>query len=49
MVSCNVLVPQLFWFRKLRQNLVVVFIISILVNVGHVVRALRHHRGLAAP
>jgi molybdopterin-containing oxidoreductase family membrane subunit len=34
MVSCNVLVPQLFWFRKLRHNLTVVFIISILVNVG---------------
>ena len=34
MVSCNVLVPQFFWFRALRQNLVFVFIISILVNVG---------------
>ena len=34
MVTCNVLVPQLFWFRGLRHNLVVVFIISILVNVG---------------
>jgi len=34
MVGCNVLVPQVFWFKKLRQNLVFVFIISILVNVG---------------
>src|SRR6478609_2707992 len=34
MVTCNVLVPQLFWFRGLRHNLVVVFIISILVNIG---------------
>jgi Ni/Fe-hydrogenase subunit HybB-like protein len=34
MVSCNVLVPQLFWFRWIRHNLVVVFIMSILVNVG---------------
>jgi molybdopterin-containing oxidoreductase family membrane subunit len=34
MVSCNVLVPQVFWFRWCRQNLVVIFIISILVNVG---------------
>lgn len=34
MMSCNVLVPQLFWFRKIRQNLVIVFIISILVNIG---------------
>jgi molybdopterin-containing oxidoreductase family membrane subunit len=34
MVSCNVLVPQVFWFKFCRQNLVVVFIISILVNIG---------------
>jgi molybdopterin-containing oxidoreductase family membrane subunit len=34
MVTCNVLVPQLFWFKSLRHNLVVVFIISILVNIG---------------
>jgi Ni/Fe-hydrogenase subunit HybB-like protein len=34
MVTCNVLVPQLFWFRWVRHNLVVVFIISILVNIG---------------
>jgi molybdopterin-containing oxidoreductase family membrane subunit len=34
MVGCNVFVPQVFWFKKIRQNLVVVFIISILVNVG---------------
>jgi len=34
MVSCNVLVPQVFWFKWCRQNLVVVFAISILVNVG---------------
>jgi molybdopterin-containing oxidoreductase family membrane subunit len=34
MVSCNVLVPQLYWFKKMRTNLVVVFIASLLVNVG---------------
>ncbi len=34
MVSCNVLVPQLFWFRKLRRSIAVMFAISILVNVG---------------
>src|SRR6516225_89194 len=34
MVSCNVLVPQVFWFKWFRQNLLAVFIISILVNVG---------------
>jgi len=30
----NALVPQLMWFKKIRSNLVVVFIISILINVG---------------
>ncbi|MBI2926348.1 MAG: polysulfide reductase NrfD [Verrucomicrobia bacterium] len=34
MISCNVIFPQLFWSKKVRQNLVAVFIISILVNVG---------------
>jgi len=34
MVIPNVVVPQLFWFRKVRQNLLIVFIISIIVNVG---------------
>ena len=34
MMSCNMIVPQLFWFKKVRQNLLVVFILSILVNVG---------------
>src|SRR3972149_7092158 len=34
MVSCNVLVPQLFWFKKIRQNLAALFVISIFVNIG---------------
>jgi Ni/Fe-hydrogenase subunit HybB-like protein len=34
MVTCNVLVPQLFWFKKLRTNVVVLWVASILVNVG---------------
>ena len=34
MVSCNVLIPQLFWLRSVRRNLIVVFIISIFINVG---------------
>jgi molybdopterin-containing oxidoreductase family membrane subunit len=34
MIICNVLVPQLFWSRTIRRNLIIVFIISILVNVG---------------
>lgn len=34
MVSCNVLFPQLFWFKKVRQNLAVTFALSIIVNIG---------------
>ena len=34
MVTCNVLVPQLLWRRKLRVNPWALFAISILVNVG---------------
>ncbi len=34
MVSCNVLVPQLLWSKRLRTNTLVVFVISILINVG---------------
>ena len=34
MLVFNALVPQLFWFRKVRHNLIAVFVISILANVG---------------
>jgi molybdopterin-containing oxidoreductase family membrane subunit len=34
MMSCNVLSPQLYWFKKYRRNLVVTFILSIFVNIG---------------
>lgn len=34
MVGCNLLVPQIFWFKKLRRNVVVVFIASIFINIG---------------
>ena len=34
MVSCNVLSPQLFWFRKVRFNLWATFIICIFINIG---------------
>jgi Ni/Fe-hydrogenase subunit HybB-like protein len=34
MVSCNVLVPQLFWFKRLRTSIPVMFAASILINVG---------------
>lgn len=34
MVACNVVAPQLLWFRRVRWNLAAVFGISLLVNVG---------------
>ena len=34
MMGCNVLSPQIFWFRKMRRSLIVTFFMSILVNVG---------------
>ena len=34
MMACNVLSPQIFWFRKIRRNLFVTFFMSIIVNVG---------------
>jgi len=34
MMFCNVLVPQIFWFPSLRRKMAVVWIASILVNVG---------------
>lgn len=34
MVSCNVISPQLFWFKKLRTNPVFLWIVSIFVNIG---------------
>ena len=34
MISCNVICPQLFWFKAIRTNVVIVFIISIFVNIG---------------
>ncbi|MEY3687620.1 MAG: polysulfide reductase NrfD [Bacteroidota bacterium] len=34
MMTCNVISPQLFWFRKLRRNVTFTFIMSIVVNIG---------------
>jgi molybdopterin-containing oxidoreductase family membrane subunit len=34
MVLCNVLLPQLLWFPQVRRNLLVVFVISLCINVG---------------
>ncbi|MCB1162703.1 MAG: NrfD/PsrC family molybdoenzyme membrane anchor subunit [Candidatus Krumholzibacteriia bacterium] len=34
MVSCNVLSPQIFWVKRLRRNLWVMWVVAVLVNVG---------------
>ncbi len=34
MITCNVISPQLFWFKKIRTNIAIVFILSIFVNIG---------------
>jgi molybdopterin-containing oxidoreductase family membrane subunit len=34
MVTCNVLIPQLFWFKKVRRSIPAMFVISIFVNIG---------------
>ncbi|HEU0121459.1 MAG TPA: NrfD/PsrC family molybdoenzyme membrane anchor subunit [Bryobacteraceae bacterium] len=34
MISCNVISPQFFWFKKLRTSLPFMFVISIVVNIG---------------
>jgi len=34
LVVCNVLIPQLLWFKGIRANLAALWVISIVVNVG---------------
>lgn len=34
MITCNVVSPQLFWFKRIRENAALVWIISIFVNIG---------------
>ena len=34
MMSCNVLIPQLYWIRKIRTSFIATFILSIFVNIG---------------
>ena len=49
MVSCNVIAPQLLWFRKVRNSHGGDLRDHPARERGHVVRALRHHRDLAHP
>ena len=34
MIICNAILPQVFWFKKLRNNIPFVFIISMIINFG---------------
>jgi Ni/Fe-hydrogenase subunit HybB-like protein len=34
MITCNVITPQLFWFKKLRTNVWVSFGVGVVVNIG---------------
>lgn len=34
MMTCNVVSPQLFWFKKIRTSVVATFALSIVVNIG---------------
>ncbi|MDQ3668084.1 MAG: polysulfide reductase NrfD [Acidobacteriota bacterium] len=34
LILCNVLAPQIIWFKRFRKNLVVLFLLSIVVSIG---------------
>jgi Ni/Fe-hydrogenase subunit HybB-like protein len=34
MITCNVLSPQVFWFKRFRTSIPVMFAISIMINIG---------------
>jgi Ni/Fe-hydrogenase subunit HybB-like protein len=34
MLACNVLAPQLFWFRRVRHSVVLLFVLSLVINCG---------------
>ncbi len=34
MMTCNVISPQLLWFKKLRTSIVFTFVLSIFINIG---------------
>ncbi|MCI0336543.1 MAG: polysulfide reductase NrfD [Acidobacteria bacterium] len=34
LILCNILIPQLLWWKKMRDNLAVIFIICMFINVG---------------
>ena len=34
MITCNVISPQVFWFKKMRQSPMAIWIVSLLVTIG---------------
>jgi len=34
MVTCNVISPQIFWFKKARTSILILFVSSIVINIG---------------
>lgn len=34
MITCNAVIPQLFWFKSIRRHIPTMFVISIFVNIG---------------
>ena len=34
MITCNVITPHLFWSKKIRTNMIIVWLLSIVVNIG---------------
>ena len=34
LILCNVLAPQIIWFKRFRKNLLVLFLLSIVVSIG---------------
>jgi len=34
LIACNIVAPQLLWFRKVRTSVPVLFVMSIVVNIG---------------
>ena len=34
MIISNAIVPQIFWFKKMRTNVPLVFVVSVIINIG---------------
>ncbi len=34
MITCNVVVPQFFWFKRMRTSVPVMFVLAIFINIG---------------